>query len=90
MEQNNYLLVNKNKEPYKDHLCDFHALAIYMNGHSDLDSHTSRYFTEFTTKSGQDPKSFHGVLVQDLLVVERKLCKETSSYTISVSTKVNM
>ena len=47
----NCLLSNKDKEPYKDHLCLFRALAMYMNGHNDLDTHTSRYFTEFITKS---------------------------------------
>ena len=45
--QVNCLLSNKDKEPYKDHLCIFRALAMYMNGHNHLDSHTSRYFTEF-------------------------------------------
>ena len=29
-----------------------------MNGHKDLESNTSRYFTEFISKSGYDPKSF--------------------------------
>ena len=40
--QVNCLLSNKDKEPYKYHLCLFRALAIYMNGHNDLDSHSSR------------------------------------------------
>ena len=68
--QVNCLLSNKNKEPYKDHLCLFCALAMYMNGHNDLDSHTSRYFTDFISKSGYDPKSFRGVSIEDLPVVE--------------------
>ena len=54
----NCLLSNKDKEPYKDHLCLFRTLAMYMNGHKDLDSHTSRYFTDFISKSGYDPKNF--------------------------------
>ena len=66
----NCLLSNKDKEPYKDHLCLFRALAMYMNGHKDLDSHTSRYFKEFISKSGDDPKNFRGVSVEDLSVVE--------------------
>ena len=40
--QVNCLLSNKDKEPYKDHLCLFRALAMYMNGRNDLNSHTSR------------------------------------------------
>ena len=68
--QVNCLLSNKNKEPYKDHLCLFRALAMYMNGHKDLDSHTSRYFTDFISKSGYDSKIFRGVSVEDLPVVK--------------------
>ena len=49
------ILSNKDKEPYKDHSCLFRALARYMNGNNDLDSHTSRYSTEFVSKSGYDP-----------------------------------
>ena len=41
---------------------------MYMNGHNDLDSHTSRQLREFVSKSGQDPKSFRGVSVEDLPV----------------------
>ena len=68
--QVNCLLSNKDKEPYKDHLCLFRALAMYMNGHKSLDSHTSRYLTEFISKSGYDPKKFGGVSAEDLPVVE--------------------
>ena len=45
------LLSKKDKEPYKNRLCLFRALAMYMNGHKDLDSQTSRYFTDFISKS---------------------------------------
>ena len=41
------LLSNKDKEPYKDHLGLFRALALYINRHNDLESHTSKYLTEF-------------------------------------------
>ena len=43
---------------------------MYMNRHNDLDSHTSRYFSEFVSKSGYDPKNFRGFFVEDLPVVE--------------------
>ena len=68
--QVNCLLSNKEKEPYKDDLCLFRALAMYKNGHNVLDSHTFRYFTEFISKSVYDPKNFRGVSVEDLPVVE--------------------
>ena len=66
----NCLLSNEDKESYKDHLCLFRALAIYRNGHTDLDSHTSMYFTEFISKFGYDPDTFRGVSVEDFTVVE--------------------
>ena len=51
----NCLRSNKDKDPYKDHMRVFRALARYMNGHNGLDSHFSGYFREFITKSGHDP-----------------------------------
>ena len=63
------LLSNKDSELYNDRLCLFRALA-YLNGHNDLNSNTVRHLKEFITKSGYDPKSFHGVTVKELPVVE--------------------
>ena len=42
-------------------------MAIYMNGHIDLDSHTSRVFTEFITKSGCDRYHIRGVFVESVI-----------------------
>ena len=39
-------------------MCFLRALAMYTNGRNDLDPHTSRYFTEFLSKSGIDPNNF--------------------------------
>ena len=82
--QVNCLLSNKDKEPYKDHLCLFRALAMYMNGHNDLDTHTSRYFTKFITKSGYDPKNFRGVSVKDLPVVEEIIERNIFIYDFDI------
>ena len=82
--QVNCLLSNKDKETYKDHLCLFRALTMYMNGHNDLDSHTSRYFTEFVSKSGYDPKSFRGVSVEDLPVVEEIVQRNIFIYDFDI------
>ena len=68
--QVNCLLSNKDKQPYKDHLCIFRALTMYLHGHSNLDAHTSELFIEFISKSGYDPKIFRGVSIDDLPVVE--------------------
>ena len=62
---------DKVKQPYKDHLCLFRALTMYLLGHSKLDAHTSQLFTEFISKSGYDPKNFHGNSIDDLPLVER-------------------
>ena len=52
----------------------FRALAMYMSGHNDLDSFTSRYFTELLSKSG--PKNVRGVSVEDLPVVQEIVQKK--------------
>ena len=80
----NCLLSNKDKEPYKNHLCLFRALAMYMNGHKDFDSHTSRYFIEFISKSAYDPKNFRGVSVEDLPVVEEILQRNIFIYYFDI------
>ena len=81
--QVNCLLSNKDKEPYKDHLCLFRALAMYMNGHNDLDSHTSRYFKS-VSKSGYDRKRFRGVSVEDLPVVEEIVRRNIFIYDFDI------
>ena len=43
---------------------------MYMNGHNDLDSHISRYFTEFKSLSRYDPKKLCEFTLEDLPVVK--------------------
>ena len=43
----NCLLSDKDKQPYKNNLCIFRALTMYLHGHSTLDAHTSQMITEF-------------------------------------------
>ena len=68
----NCLLSIKDKEPHKVNLCLLRALAKLMNGHNDLDSHTSRYFAEFISKSGYD-------LYIRFLYPRRRISRRTSS-----------
>ena len=68
--QKNCLLSDKDKQPYKDHLCLFRALTMYLNVHSNLDAHISQLLTEFMSKSGYVPKNFHGESTDDLPLVE--------------------
>ena len=86
----NCLLSNKDKEPYKDHLCLFRALAMHMNGHKNLDSHTSRYFTDFISKSGYDPKNFRGVSVEDLPFVEEIVQRNMFIYDFDIQEGENV
>ena len=92
----NCLLSNKEKETYKDQLCLFRALAMYVNGHNDLESQISRCFKVLVSNSGHDRKSFFcGVSVEDLPVVELIVqefvcCRETSLHTILISKKENI
>ena len=66
----NCLLSEKEKQPYKEHLCLFLALKMCLHGHSNLNAHTSQLFKEFVSKSGHDPKNFRGVSIDDLPLVE--------------------
>ena len=68
--QVNCLLSDQDKQPYKDHLCIFRALTMYLHGHSNLDAHTSQLFTEFISKSGYNPNTLRGVAINDLPLVE--------------------
>ena len=62
----------------------FRALAMYMNGHNDLDSHTSRYFTDFISKSGSEPKIFRGVSLEDLPVFEEIVQRNIFNYDFDI------
>ena len=68
----NWLLLDKDKQHYKDHLCLFRALTIYLHGHSNIDAHTSQLFTQFISKSGYDSENFCGVSIDDLPLEKEK------------------
>ena len=82
--QVNCLLSDKDKQPYKDHLCLFRALTMYLHGHSNLNAHTSQLFTEFISKSGYDPKNFRGVSIDDLPVVEGRVERNIFMYNFDI------
>ena len=63
---------------------------MYMKGHNDLDSHTSRYFKEFVSKSGHDPKSFSGVSVEVLPVVEEIVRRNIFIYDYDIQEGENV
>ena len=55
-----------------------------MNGHKDLDSHTSRYSTDFISKSGYGPKIDRGFSVEDLPVVEEIVQRNIFIYDFDI------
>ena len=55
-----------------------------MKGHKDLDSHTSRYFIEFISKSGYDPKNFCRVSVEDFPAVQKIVQRNIFLYDFDI------
>ena len=62
----------------------YRALAMYVNGHNDLDSDTSRYVTELITNCRRDPSSCRGVFVEDLPVVEEIVRRNIFKYDFDI------
>ena len=75
---------DKDKKPYKEHLCLLCALTMYLHGHSKLDAHTSQLFTEFISRAGYDPKNFLGVAIDDLPLVEELVERNIFSYDFDI------
>ena len=86
----NCLISNKDNEPFKHNLCLFRALLMYMNGHNDLDSQTTNFFTEFISKSGYGPKNFRGLSVEDTTVVENFLQGNIFIYNFDIQEGENV
>ena len=80
----NHLLLDKDRQPYKVHICLFRALTMFLHGHSNRDAHTSQLFTEFISKSGHDPKNFRGVSFDDLPLVEGIVEPNKSNYDFDI------
>ena len=55
-----------------------------MSRQNVLDSHNSRYLTEFVSKCGYDPKSFRGVSVEKLSVVEKIVQRKIFLYNFDI------
>ena len=68
----NCLTFEKNtREPYKDNLCLFRALALHLHGNERLEEETSKLFNLFLINSpNPDPSKFQGVSMDDIPSVE--------------------
>ena len=68
----NFLTYEQNtKKTYKDNLCLFRALALYLHGNERLEEETSKLFNLFLVNStNPDPSKFQGVCMDDIPSVE--------------------
>ena len=59
------------RQPYKDNLCLFRALALHLHGNERLEEETSKLFNLFLVNStNPDPSKFQGVCMDDIPAVE--------------------
>ena len=59
------------RQPYKDNLCLFLALALHLNGTERLEEETLKLFNLFMNKmDGLSPNQFQGVHMNDIPTVE--------------------
>ena len=59
------------RQPYKDNLCLFRALALHLHGNERLQEETSKLFNLFLVNStNPDPSEFEGVCMDDIPSVE--------------------
>ena len=73
------------KNPYKDNLCLFRALALHLNGNERLEEETSKLFNLFLINStNPDPSKFQGVCIDDIPSVEDKAGINISIYDIDL------
>ena len=59
------------RQPYKDNLCLFRALALHLHGNERLEEETSKIFNLFLVNStNRDPSKLQGVCMDDIQSVE--------------------
>ena len=59
------------RQPYKDNLCLFRALALHLHGNERLEEEISKLFNLFLVNStNPDPSKFQGVCMDDIPSVE--------------------
>ena len=57
---------------------------MYLHGHSILNAHKSQLLTDFISKSGNDPKNFRGVAIDDLHLVEGIVERKIFNYDFDI------
>ena len=73
------------RQPYKDNLCLFRALAPHLHGTQRLEEETSKFFNLFINKmDGLSPNQFQGVHMNDIPTVEDVLTLNILLYDIDI------
>ena len=73
------------RQPYKDNLCLFRALALHMHGNQQLDEETSKLCNIFINKmDGLSPNQFRGVHMNDIPTVGDLLTLNNLLYCIDI------
>ena len=80
----NCLLSDKDKQPYKDHLCLLRKSTMYLHSHTNRGAHTSQLFTTFASKCGSDPKNFRGMSIDRLPLVEEIVERNIFIYNFDI------
>ena len=73
------------RQPYKDNLCLFRALALHIHGNQRLEQETSKLFNLFINKmDGLNPNQFQGVHMNNIPTVEDVLTLNIVLYDIDI------
>ena len=80
----NCLVSNGYSETYKDHFCLFRAIAVHLNGSSELETNAANLFCGFLHESGHDALNFRGVSIDHLVFVENAIKHNIFIYDIDI------
>ena len=74
----NYLASSCYGETYSDYLCLFRAIAVHLNGSSELETNAANLFSAILYESGHDAINFRGVSIDHLVFVENVIKHDIS------------
>ena len=80
----NCLVSNGYGETYKDYLCLFRAIAVHLNGSSELEINAKNMFSALFHESGQNAINFIGVSIDHFVFVENAIKHNIFIYDIDI------
>ena len=78
------LVSNGYGETYKDYLCPFRAVAVYLYWSSELETNAAKLFGAFPHESGHDAINFRQVSIDHLVFVENAVRHNIFVYDIDI------